>query len=837
MTNINRLCLTSYFLLPVVTALTAIAWLTAIPADQQSVVLFGMTKSRLLVAGILFFAAVSLASLAIYAWRNTEQTIRWLKEKLASPRFLLIAVISSGVVFLIASLFLSIPEKYLGVFWAIEERLRPLAIWALLTSLQVLIGLIGWRASQQLKTTSYSRDKLIPTGVALSLLLATWALIAITGLGFNGGNSYWSKAGVPVLWPQVFLALVTALAFQLFLTRFTKIASKSIWLEVCLCVLIWLSAAILWHNQSYVPGVFNTPARPPNNEIYPINDALIFDAAAQKTLIGQRLASEAKDKPVFIAYLAILHALGGISYTNFYLLQSLSLAFIPVLGYWIGKSLHSRSLGLVFAMLLVFKEQNAIALTNYIHVSTSKLILSEMLTALGALLFTLFLIKWLKRPQWADSPLWRAGGVLGLTSLVRLNAVGIFPIAILLIGLALRLKWKPWLAASLLLSAFILISAIPWLARNFIVSDDPFDFIRSKTSTVVVKQRYEPLIEKNTPEPTQAPASKPLIPEANNYLILGQSIATNYLHNLIGITVMLPPSLELYKLLDLVRLPYWNMDWTGALLPGALWIILGVLTLTAWGLATAWQRWRAAGLVPLAVILGYNLTTAVSLTSGGRYLVPIDWGVLLYFAIGLLEVATGVLALFGWPKANETPNPPILKQSKGNVFSRILVLGALFVFLGAIPILIENLPPKRYPASVGLDDFLRANQALPELSTPQMMENLATLWKTPPGRVYYGQAIYPRYFGENKGDGATLAEDPLIGSADFDHLSFYLIGGKYDTAVVLPTSARVSPYIAGADTWVIGCQRDNHLEAMLVIFRTKDVIKVYQQEPTKTGCQ
>jgi hypothetical protein len=838
MTNKNRLFLFSYILLPAITAIVAINWLASIPSDSQYVILFGMTKSRLVIAGILFLAAMGFALLSILVLRQSEQAGRWLKEKLSSPRYLLISAISSGLIFFAACLFLAVPDKYMGELWAVEERLRPLVIWGLLVSLQMLVGLIGWQVSKRNATIAPLKSVVIPGCIALGILLTIWAFIAITRLGLIGENSFWSKVGVPILWPQVFLSLVIALSFQFLLTHFTKISEKRVWLDIGLCILIWLAAVILWNNQSYVQGVFNTPPRPPTNEIYPINDSLTFDRAAQKMLIGQGMISDALDKPIFIAYLAFMHMLAGIGFPNFYILQVISFAFIPVLGYFLGKSLHSRPLGMMFAVLLVIKEQNAITLTNYIHVSTSKMILSEMLTTLGVLLFTLFMVRWLKNPVQTNPNLWFAGGVLGLTSLTRLNSISILPAAVLLIGLALNFKWKPWATASILISIFVIVSTIPWLARNTASSGDPFSFIKNKTGGVLVNERYSPLIKENSPAPsnTTTPAQPPAS-KVNGYLSLGRGMATNYLHNLIGITVMLPPSLELYKLLDVVRLPYWSMEWDGNLLPGAFWTILGILVIIALGIASAWRRWCAAGLAPLVVILGYNITTAISLTSGGRYLVPIDWGVLLYFSIGLLDLATWLLTLFGWPVNNEPENAQTPKRQNGKTFQRLLMTSLIFLFIGTSPILLETLPPERYPALVNMDDFIKANQSLTEISSPKMAENITSLSKDPLTKVFYGRALYPRYFGENKGDGATLAEDPLIGSAGFDHLSFYLIGGKFDTTVILPLSAKFSPSIAGADAWVLGCQRTNYLEAILVVFRANGVARVYQQEPFKTNCQ
>jgi hypothetical protein len=836
MANKTRFCLPVYFCLPAVEAVLAIGWILSRPSDAQTALLFGLSPSRLIIVGVLFLAALGLLSLSIFIWQKPQQTHPWLADRLARPRWRMASALSSGLIFLAASAFLAVPQDYLGKLWAIEERLRPFTLWVLLFSFQILAGIVGWQARRQTGPKGPGRSVWLPTAVALGSFLGLWALISLTKLGLSGGNSFWSKAGVPLLWPQIFLALALGLGLHYFLGRAPGGKISPLWLDLGLCSLFWLAAVLLWSGQSYAPGVFNTPARPPTYQIYPINDSLIFDVTAQKMLIGREMSYTSHDKPVFIAYLVLLHLLAGENFSLLYLLQIFSFAFIPVCGYLLGKNLHSRPAGAFFAILLIFKEQNAIALTNYIQVSTSKLILSEMLTTLGVLLFTLALVRWLKAPKLASPSLWLAGGLLGLTSLARLNAISILPAAMLLIGLALKFKWKPWIFTSLVFTIFLLVSAAPWVIRNVATVGDPFDFIRNKTNGVIGNQRYDPILAQNTPaandDPAQPPTSK-----LDRYLTLVPGITTNYLHNLVGVTLMLPPTPELYQLLDLVRLPYWKMEWDGSLLPGAFWMILGVLALTALGLASAWRRWRAAGLVPLVVMLGYNLTTAVSLTSGGRYLVPFDWVVIFYFALGLYEAAFWLLTLFGWPKSGaaspavETSGPPT------RIFKPLLLISSALLLLGALPVLLENLPPQRYPRTVNLGDLISANQTLPALSTPEMAGNLRRLGNDPLAKVLYGQALYPRYYGENKGDGPTVEQDPLIGNAGFDHLAFLLIDDHADTPILLPYSGKISPALAGADVWVLGCQRDNYVEAVLIVLRSNDTVKIYQQEQVKTRCQ
>ncbi|MCX6079245.1 MAG: hypothetical protein NTW32_06895 [Chloroflexi bacterium] len=810
-------------------AITAAVFLMIMPNDGQNAILFGLSRSRIMVASILVLVAIFFIGLFILIIRHPLKAQDWLTENLDKPGRKNFVIACSGFLFFLACVILEMPQKYLAGLWVVEERLHPLVTWVLLVSLQVLIGMIGRQIIINKQLQKFAKDKYIAAISVMAIMVLIWCLVALTGLGVLSANTYWSKIGVPILWPQVLMALAAGLGLELILCRSKKPFLKIILLDIGVVLVVWLAAVILWNNQSFVAGVFNTAPRLPTYEVYPYNDSLLFDVAAQKMLIGQKMAADVLDKPIYISFLAILHFLAGTSYARFYLLQIMCFAFIPVCGYLIGKILYSRPLGLMFAVLLIIKEYNAIALTNYIHVSTSKMILSEMLTALGVLLFTLFMLKWMKSQDATNSNLWIAGGILGLTSLARLNSISILPATILVIGLASNFKWKRWITASIMLTVFVVISAAPWLVRNLVTSGDPFSFITNKTTGVIVNQRYDPII---ITDPAVQTTGRP----QKNYFVIVQGIVTNYLHNLIGITLMLPPSLELYKLLDLVRLQYWNLNWDGSLLPGGFWVILGVLAITSWGIASAWMRRRAAGLVPLAVILGYNLTTSISLTSGGRYLVPMDWGILLYFSIGLLEIATGIMVLFGWYQNREPTGEAITLSEKGSYFSRIFLFGLAFLFVGAIPVMMENLPSKLYRESASMADFIKINGSHSEFSRAGN-ENLITfLAENPAMQVLHGKALYPRYYAENKGDGLTFEVDPLIGSAGFDHLSFLLIGGK-DNVVVLPADKNLSARIPGADTWVAGCQRGNYFEAMVVVFWQENNVKAYWQDPLKLTCQ
>ena len=56
------------------------------------------------------------------------------------------------------------------------------------------------------------------------------------------------------------------------------------------------------------------------------------------------------------------------------------------------------------------------------------------------------------------------------------------------------------------------------------------------------------------------------------------------------------------------------------------------------GISVAWRQEKLVGLIPLAMFMFYDLSNGFARTSGGRYIVPIDWIVTIYFLIGVFQV-------------------------------------------------------------------------------------------------------------------------------------------------------------------------------------------------------
>jgi len=94
-----------------------------------------------------------------------------------------------------------------------------------------------------------------------------------------------------------------------------------------------------------------------------------------------------------------LHILAGQNYELITTIQVGVLAFILVIVFLLTKTLSNRVAGVMAALLVIFREVNALSLSNVIQISHSNLLVSDVFSmGLMALLIWL-LVLWLKNPD------------------------------------------------------------------------------------------------------------------------------------------------------------------------------------------------------------------------------------------------------------------------------------------------------------------------------------------------------------------------------------------------------------------------------------------------------
>ncbi len=838
-----------FFLLPAIMGVFAIGRVVSIPSDPKKAILLGFSLERLLLLVIVLGVIAAFLFLAFLSLRSSHK-IEALILELGKRQQLLLAILALSA--LASSVFWILPHlppETIRSYQAYLERIGAVLIYFSLIGAQLIAGLLFFyhRNHPERLRGIIGRPRIlcvISIG-AFAAFLLLWGFVALTGYGVWPGNAFWGKLGAPIVGFQLIAAYLAGAVFILLCPKILQRRSNGALISVDLLLsgLMWGIAILLWLNQPLIPGKFVTEPRPPNYALYPGSDSAVYDRSAQSMLIGYPMP-RAIDKPLYVAYLAALNYLSGSDYEHLITLQVVVMALIPAMLYWLGKSLHSRPLGLLVALLSIFKESNAIVTTNLIQVSNAKMILTEMATMAGVLLFTLAFVRWLKNPSARRPVLWVAGGLLGAAALIRLNILAAIPFLLLAIGLTLKFRLKQWALSSCLLILFTVLSLTPWLVRNEYVLGNPLAFVMSKARGVIISNRYMPVLtDQDSDDPNyvipldietddeEEPIVEPLAPPAvtprgERYLALGGNMLDHYLHNLIGITFMLPPTPLFYDATQMIRLRYWDTNWDGYLAPYAPLFLLLTLGLIAFGIGSACARKGVAGSAPLFVVLGYNLSNALSLTSGGRYLVPMDWGAYLYFAIGVMELIFWVAAILklkaagmvggehpAMIAAEKSSNPP-----KPSMITAGLVVG-LFLSVGSIPVLFESIFAQRYPAEAPTAEMIATYRSTIEARLSDAETDQRLFLSGDEAVWLIGRGLYPRYF--EAGDGDLERFDALLGTFDFSRVTFQLLNAGTRN-VILPLADVPDYFPNAADVVVVGCNQERYFEALVVIVQAEE---------------
>jgi len=298
----------------------------------------------------------------------------------------------------------------------------------------------------------------------------------------NPDDRYWNVAGVPVLLNQLVLIIFLVLMGDLILDKMkVRKAGKrtaGVWLDVVICLLLWIGAAWLWNQAPFSNSFFAEGPYPPNQDYYPYSDAALTDLGGQYMLIGERLEYPYfTEKPLYTFFLGLLHQFVGQNYLTTTTWQIVCFALFPVLLYLLGKEFYHRLFGLSLALFAVVKEYNAIFSTFKISVSNSRLYLSEFPTMILMALLALILLKWFKKPQKKSPWIILSGAVLGFALMVRTNALLLVPCVMLAAMFIYKFHWKQiWPAWGIFILGFALAIA-PWTAYNRMeYGTDPFSY-------------------------------------------------------------------------------------------------------------------------------------------------------------------------------------------------------------------------------------------------------------------------------------------------------------------------------------------------------------------------
>jgi hypothetical protein len=240
--------------------------------------------------------------------------------------------------------------------------------------------------------------------------------------------------------------------------------------------------------------------------------------------------------------------------------------------------------------------------------------------------------------------------------------------------------------------------------------------------------------------------------------------------------------------------------------------LLASLLLLAIGIGSAWGRSHMLSLLPLFVLAGYSLSNAISIVSGWRFNLPVDWVGTLYYAIGLIQVCFWggtFLANRFVPRLWEAGSAPVPIQAPVAgpfPWKRAFLVGlAFFILAAAIP-LAERLIPERYPPGAVQTTLAAEASAIDPAALQDFLSGENAV-------ILVGRAMYPRFYPA--GDGIPRAGWPSYATRDYPRLGFVLVGPQ-TTPVVWPGEQPPLYFPNGSDVLVVGCERADHIEARLV---------------------
>ncbi len=794
-----------------------LCWLVTIPTDADNPLAFGFSPARLILIGI----AVLLTTVSMILWFQSRRLIfrqTWLELDehfvfwdLAYLAALLAAI--AAIAFIIA-----IPLfKSDSLYPVYAARLRPLVLWFGLSGVEFATLVSRNRSGK----STYIFAAVQPIWKKTIFLLAIFSLlavlIAVTKIGITPDYN-WGDPPIPFLEWQIFITLIFIGVFAFLPNVFSKQNYK--WIPFG----IYVFTVVLWLSQPINPAFTATPPRAPNFEIYPFSDPQFYAQYAQSALVGNGfLWPEVPARPFYVAFLTWIHLLGNQKYQNIIVLQTFVLAIFPVLLYLLGKEIGGKPLGLGLSLLAAFRDVNSnIAAPFASNVTYSKLLLSELPTALLISLATLLSIRWLRsttRSAWLSLLI---GGLFGAAALIRLQSSVLIVPLVFLTFFAIS-NHKQWLKGSTLIVIGFAVTITPWLTRNYLatgglVLDNPI------SQTMTMARRWSGStgneLLPHLPGETDAQYSRRLTKMAlasfrRNPGFILHSAANHFVNNEIASLLAFPIRDEIVSPVELFKPQhaFWKTPLTTSQIP----LFAFYLLLFSIGVAAAWQYHGPIGLLPLGFGLVYNAWTALFLSSGERFVVPVDWSIHLYEFFGLI-IFGGLLLSFAqgaqenilaWMQTSFYDHTAIGESPAFSCRYFILSL-IILLLLGAFLPITESVFPQKYPPK----------------SQQEIMQQLGMTAQK--GEIaVYGRALYPRYYKAGHGEPETAK----LGYAPEEkaRLVFFLVGPQ-NGLVIFELKSAPQFFPNTSDVFMIGTQMDGYFSPRVVRVTKDSQTELYKNK-------
>jgi hypothetical protein len=142
-------------------------------------------------------------------------------------------------------------------------------------------------------------------------------------------------------------------------------------------------------------------------------------------------------------------------------------------------------------------------------------------------------------------------------------------------------------------------------------------------------------------------------------------------------------------------------------------------------------------------------------------------------------------------------------------------IGLAFCLVGALPALVEQLIPERYPAQTRAELIQEVVES-PSAQQAGLDRSALERFAAQPGAALIkGRALYPRYYAPGQGEPQTAKTgyEPL----DYARTIFLITARSYNGLAILKAQAVPAFFPNTADVLVLGCSNGTYLDARLVL--------------------
>ncbi len=517
-----------------------------------------------------------------------------------------------------------------------------------------------------------------------SILFLVTYLILVVSFKFviSPDNRFWNGAGNPIVWSQISISICFVLLISLIIKKIRNNKNKKTILNILVIVSILFLGIVTWQWQPDYQNYFVQEPLRPNSEYYPYSDAQDFDYGGQFLEYGYGIKNYNGTTNPFTMFLTfIYHQFAGNDFIKVYQIQMIVMLMLPIGIFLIGSSLGSIEFGILSAFLVIFQESNAIQLSGSISNVHIQLLMSEIPTLLLLVWGTYSFIVALKRNQYIDYVL--SGLLLGFASLSRMNPLFV---VIAYSAILIYLIFKHQIKFNKIVTFLSSFSAIfmGWYLSLYFITGKLFflDKIRGVINRMTAYNTSMNLLSASiSPTKQFLSASFDLV----------YALINHFLHNLFTTFMVLPQKTTISNPINSsnLNMKFWNANvaWTGEITFLEIIILVINFSIVVYGLSQLWKKsgWKAS--IPLVLLFAYSASLGAARTSGGRYLTPINWVFVFYYANGIWCLFKKLLS--------EQVFLPSKNQQMQKKFSPIklsfaLGLISILVVMIGLPIIIPN---------------------------------------------------------------------------------------------------------------------------------------------------